>query len=109
MRAQRLLKTRGAMTVFSARLAGPISKFMPFLAGSLHMPLFSFLLASVTGIIAGTAQFIFAGWFLGKGIGSRHFFYAFFSAHPILIGSAFFACAVLVILLIIRWRKKRAA
>jgi SNARE-like domain protein len=38
------------------------------MAGSLKMPFFPFLIASIIGVLIGTAQFIFAGWALAKGI-----------------------------------------
>lgn len=68
-RAKGLIQRKGIITLVMARVSGPISKFTPFMAGSLKMPFSSFLLASVMGVLIGTAQFIFAGWALAKGIG----------------------------------------
>ncbi len=108
MRAQRLLKARGVITVFSARLAGPISKFMPFIAGTLRMPVFAFLSASTAGIIVGSAQFILVGWLLEKGVKSRYFFNDLFFAHPILMGGFLLSVAAMVIWIVIRWHRRRS-
>lgn len=67
-RARRLIQRKGAITLVLARISGPVSKFTPFMAGSLKMPFFPFLIASIIGVLIGTAQFIFAGWALAKGI-----------------------------------------
>ena len=67
-RARSLIQRKGMLTLILARVSGPISKLTPFMAGSLKMSFSTFLTASVIGVIIGTAQFLFAGWALMKGI-----------------------------------------
>lgn len=70
-RAIRMLRNKGARTIFFARLAGPVSKVTPFLAGALQMPWRPFLLASSAGVVCASAQFILIGWLLAHGIKAR--------------------------------------
>lgn len=67
-RAKKLIRRRGAVTLILARISGPISKFTPFMAGSLKMSFLHFFIASVIGVLIGTLQFVFAGWALAKSI-----------------------------------------
>lgn len=66
-RAYRLMLKRGGMAIFIARITGPLSKFMPLLAGSMKLPFHSVFWASLWGIIIGTAQFFIMGYALAKG------------------------------------------
>lgn len=71
IRAARLIKNKGAMTLIIARISGPLSKIMPFMAVSLGMNFIPFLLADFLGVVLGSAQFILAGWALAKGLHGR--------------------------------------
>lgn len=98
-RARYLIKTKGAIAVFTARLSGPLSKFMPFIAGTLHMPTGVFLVVSFLGIIVGSAQFIAVGWLVGHGINQRQFLMTLLTSHPWL--SAFVAGLVLLLIVLL--------
>ncbi|MDU8924953.1 DedA family protein [Pasteurellaceae bacterium LIM206] len=67
-RAKSFIRQKGMPALILARIIGPISKITPFLAGSLKMPVVPFLTASILGVVIGTAQFVFAGWLLAKGM-----------------------------------------
>ena len=67
-RAYRLMLKRGGTAIFIARITGPLSKFMPLLAGSMKLSFHTVLFASIWGIILGTAQFFVIGWCLLKGL-----------------------------------------
>lgn len=71
-RAKRLVQKHGVSAIITARVAGPIAKFTPFIAGVLNMPALKLSLASLLGVILGTAQFIAIGWFLAKGMNYWH-------------------------------------
>lgn len=68
IKAARLIKNKGAMTLIIARISGPLSKIMPFMAASPGMNFTPFLLADFLGVVLGSAQFILAGWALAKGL-----------------------------------------
>ncbi|UJF23784.1 VTT domain-containing protein [Suttonella sp. R2A3] len=70
-RAIRMLRNKGARTVFFARLLGPISKITPFLAGALNMRWRPFLCASGAGVMCASTQFILIGWLLAHGINAH--------------------------------------
>lgn len=67
-RAKRLLQKHGISTIITARIAGPISKFTPFIAGILGMSALKLSAASLCGVILGAAQFLLIGYFLSKGM-----------------------------------------
>ena len=60
-RAQTEIRNRGAIFVVISRFLGPVSCVTPFLAGTLNMPLRSFLPASACGVTLGVGQFLFLG------------------------------------------------
>lgn len=67
LRAKRLMQKRGGIAIFTARLTGPIAKFMPFLAGTMNVPFYTVLWASLLGVIIGTIQFFIIGWLVAVG------------------------------------------
>lgn len=67
-KAKRIILKKGGMAIFTARLTGPVSKFMPLLAGSMNVPFKTVLIASIWGILLGTLQFLLIGYFLAQGV-----------------------------------------
>ncbi len=57
---------RGAISVFFARLLGPISWITPFVAGIYKLNYKKFLFYNILGVIIGIGQFIIVGYFFGK-------------------------------------------
>jgi membrane-associated protein len=59
-------RRHGALAVFAARLAGPLSWVMPALAGTFRLHYGNFLLFNTLGILLGIGQFIALGYFFGS-------------------------------------------
>lgn len=59
-------KKKGAISVFFARLLGPLSWITPFIAGVYKLNYKTFLLYNIPGVIIGIGQFIIAGYFFGR-------------------------------------------
>lgn len=62
----RFFQKRGAMSLFFARLLGPISWITPFIAGIYRLDYRKFLFYNIPGVIIGIGQFIIIGYFFGK-------------------------------------------
>ena len=56
---------KGLMSIFLARLMGPISWITPFLAGTTKVKYTSFLKYNIPGVIVGIGQILIIGYFLG--------------------------------------------
>lgn len=104
-RAKRLIQKHGISAIITARIAGPISKFTPFIAGVLKMRAWQLSLASLCGIVIGTAQFVAMGWFLAKGLNYWQEIREFF-AENILLCSVLLFCLISLACLI--WRRRKA-
>lgn len=55
----------GAKAVLLARLLGPLTWIMPFIAGMYKAPYRQFLFYNIIGVIAGVGQFIIIGYLFG--------------------------------------------
>jgi membrane-associated protein len=64
-RGLRFFEKHGNKAVFLARISGPISWVMPFMAGAYKVPYRSFLIYNIAGVIIGVGQFIVLGYFFG--------------------------------------------
>ncbi|MDX1808137.1 MAG: LssY C-terminal domain-containing protein [Sulfurospirillaceae bacterium] len=62
----KFFQKRGAMSLFFARLLGPISWITPFIAGIYKLDYKKFLLYNIPGVIIGIGQFIIIGYFFGR-------------------------------------------
>jgi membrane-associated protein len=65
-RAESTLQKYGPATIFFARLIGPFSKIAPVLAGIFDIPLNTFLMYNIPGVIIGCGEFIVAGYYFGN-------------------------------------------
>jgi len=65
-RAQDILLKRGKSAIFFARLLGPLSWIMPFIAGSLKIRYPTYLLYNIPGVIVGIGEFIALGYIFGR-------------------------------------------
>lgn len=83
LRARRIMQTKGGMAIFTARITGPVAKFMPFLAGSMNLPFKTVFIASFWGVILGTIQFFFIGFFLAQGLNYWDVVWNFIKDNPI--------------------------
>jgi membrane-associated protein len=59
-------RRHGALAVFTARLAGPLSWVMPALAGTFRLHYPTFLAFNTLGILLGIGQFIVLGYVFGS-------------------------------------------
>ena len=62
----KFFQKRGAMSLFFARLLGPLSWITPFIAGIYKLPYRKFLTYNIPGVIIGIGQFIIIGYFFGR-------------------------------------------
>ena len=67
-KARSQLHQRQKFAIFSARLLGPLSWVMPFIAGVAKVQPRTFMLYSGIGVLIGTTQFIVVGYLLHQGI-----------------------------------------
>lgn len=95
-RAQRFIKEKGVISIFIARITGPIAKFMPFLAGVAKLRFVPFLGASLAGILVGSLQFLLIGWLLASGINYRHLIFAWIKMHWLLSGGILLTALFLI-------------
>jgi membrane-associated protein len=57
---------KGAISIFLARLLGPISWITPFVAGIYKLKYRKFLFYNIPGVIIGIGEFIVVGYFFGR-------------------------------------------
>ena len=65
-RGEEYFNKYGGVSIFIARLAGPISWIMPFIAGAFRFSYSQFLKFNIPGVIVGIGQFILLGYLFGK-------------------------------------------
>jgi len=65
-KGEKFFQKRGAISVFFARLLGPLSWITPFIAGAYKLKYKKFLIYNIPGIIIGIGQFIVVGYFFGR-------------------------------------------
>lgn len=65
VKSARYLRKKGALSLFFARLLGPLSWIMPFIAGVYKIDYKKFLIFNTLGIIVGIGQFIIVGYLFG--------------------------------------------
>ncbi len=65
VKSAKFLQKKGAMSLFFARLLGPLSWIMPFIAGIYKIDYKKFLIFNTLGIIVGIGEFIVVGYFFG--------------------------------------------
>ncbi len=65
-RGENFFNKYGNFAVFAARLAGPLSWIMPFIAGTFNLAFDKFLEFNIPGVILGIGQFIMLGYIIGK-------------------------------------------
>lgn len=106
-RAYRLMKKRGSMAIFVARITGPLSKLMPLLAGSMKLPFATVLHASLWGVMIGTLQFFLMGWALAKGLNYWDWLVQYFT-HSSLWSGVTIVLALLLLIFTCRWLKMRS-
>lgn len=82
----------GDKAIFLARLLGPLSWVMPFLAGIYAVPYRRFLPYNSAGVVVGVGQFILVGYLLGK---HASLFLPFFHRYLYLLLLIGFVCYVL--------------
>ena len=56
----------GLKSIFFARMLGPISWLVPFLAGMYKIPYRKFIVYNIPGVVVGIGQFIVVGYFFGN-------------------------------------------
>lgn len=79
-RGERYFNKYGGASVFLARLAGPVSWVMPFIAGTFRLAYGQFLKFNIPGVIVGVSQFILIGYLFGKGYQIAGEFLRFYTA-----------------------------
>ena len=102
-RAKKVMRKRGGAAIFTARITGPAAKFMPFIAGTMHLSFKTVFTASLWGGIIGTFQFFLVGYFLAKGLNYWGTLWAFVQSRPVWVVTFVILASVLFRL----WRKRR--
>lgn len=102
-RAKKVMRKRGGAAIFTARITGPVAKFMPFIAGTMHLSFKTVFIASLWGVIIGTFQFFLVGYFLAKGLNYWDTLRSFVQSHPVWVATF----VSLTLALFYFWRKRK--